>query len=169
MKAVLALFVFSLPLLAQNQSPAVPAACGDLKVSVAVSLDNSQHAVAQPEPGTARVYFIQDTGLSATFAYPTTKIGVDGQWVGANKKDSYFSVSLEPGDHHLCAAIQSSIVRRDVELAHLPAEAGKVYFYRTRIILSKGSPEYLGFVPIDSDEGAYLIASYPLSRSHARK
>lgn len=42
---------------------------------------------------------------------------------------------MSPAEHHLCAAIQSSFVRRDVEHAHLTAEAGKLSFYRTRIIL----------------------------------
>jgi hypothetical protein len=167
MKAVLVLFICCFPLLAQSQPST--AACGNLNLSMAVNLDNSRHSVVQPEPGKARIYFIQDTGLDVTIAYPTTKIGIDGAWVGANKKNSWFSVSVEPGEHHLCAAIQSSFVRKDVELAHLKAEAGKVYFYRTRIIDSRSGPEYLGFVPVDSDEGEYLIASYPLAEAHARK
>lgn len=136
---------------------------------MAVKLDDSQQPPEQPQPGMAQIYFIQDTGLTITLAYPTTKIGIDGKWVGANKKDSYFAVFVTPGEHHLCAAIQSSIVRNNIELAHFTAEAGKVYFYRTRIIASRDGLDYLGFLPVDSDQAAYLIASDPLATAHARK
>lgn len=169
LKCTPAVFLLTVPLFAQNQPPAPTAACGNFRVSMAVDLDNSQHSVSQPEPGKARIYFIQDTGLAITVAYPTTKIGIDGTWVGANKKDSYFSVAVDPGEHHFCAEIQSSLVPNDIELAHLTTEAGKVYYYRTRIVMSKGGPIYLGLVPVDSDEASYMIASYPLATAHARK
>ncbi len=152
-----------------TDQPAMAPACGDMNVSMAVKLSNANQTVAEPEPDKAEIYFIQDTGLGTTLAYPTTKIGIDGKWVGANKKDSYFSVPVDPGEHHLCAAIQSSYLRNDIELAHLTTEAGKVYYYRTRIIMSKDGPVYLGFVPVDSDEAQYMIASYPEATAHARK
>ncbi len=111
---------FSLPLVAQNE-PATPAACGDLQVSLAVKLDKAHPPQAQPEPGKALVYFIQDMGAAftlgystTTVGYPTTKIGIDGEWVGANKQNSWFSVDVAPGEHHLCAAVQSSFVPRDI-------------------------------------------------------
>jgi hypothetical protein len=55
---------------------------------------------------------------------------------------------------------------RLVSLAHFSAEAGKVYFFRTRIV--KAGPQiFLDFDP--SDEGKLLIASYPMSIPPARK
>jgi hypothetical protein len=53
--------------------PAVTAACGPEKASFNVKLDESQHALAQPEPGKAGVYFIQETAADS-FAV-TTMIG----------------------------------------------------------------------------------------------
>jgi hypothetical protein len=53
-------------------------------------------------------------------------------------------------------------------MAHLEAEAGKVYYYRTRLVLSR-SVELLELEPIDSDQGKYLIASFPLSVSTPKK
>ncbi|MFZ0338886.1 MAG: hypothetical protein WAL45_12690 [Terracidiphilus sp.] len=55
--------------------PAVPpasatAACGNFSVSMAVKLDDSQQPPEQPQPGMAQIYFIQDTGLTITLAYP---------------------------------------------------------------------------------------------------
>jgi hypothetical protein len=57
---------------------------------------------------------------------------------------------------------------RLVSLAHFSAEAGKVYFFQTRIV--KAGPQiFLDLDPIDSDEGKLLIASYPMSIPPARK
>lgn len=167
MKALIAaLFLFALPLLAQNQSTAPAAACGSLQVSMAVKLDSSQHMLQQPQPGKALIYFIHDAGRDAGFTYPSTRIGMDGKWVSANKNSSWFSLPLEPGEHHLCAAIQYPFTATVVALAHINAEAGQVYFYRTTYL---SGTAYLDLQPIDSDEGAYLIASFPLARAHARK
>jgi hypothetical protein len=117
----------------------------------------------------ALVYFIQDTGKWPTLAYPTTKIGIDGKWVGANKKNSYFAVSLGPGEHHLCAVIQSSFASSDPEFAHLTAEAGKTYYFRTRIFFAEKTAEYFSLVPADVDEAKYLIESFPLATAQPRK
>jgi len=168
--AALLSFLF-VPLIAQAQTPATPSACGDLRVSMAVDLDNAHHDIAQPEPGKATIYFIQDTGtFLKTPAYPTSKIGIDGNWVGTNKKNSYFSVSIDPGERHLCAAVQSSFVHeKTIALAHFTAEAGKVYFYRTKMFFADTNLEYFDLNPVDQDEAAYLISFYPLAKAQTRK
>jgi hypothetical protein len=124
--------------------------------------------LAQPDPGKARVYFFQDAGTSHTLGYPTVKLAIDGAWVGANHGNSYFSVSVEPGEHHVCVTLQSSLVAQRVELTHFTAEAEKVYHYRTRLVMSR-TVELLDLDPIDSDQGKYLIASFPLSVSNPKK
>jgi hypothetical protein len=152
---------------ASPQSPANATACGQ-QVSYRVSLDKKQHTPAQPEPGKALVYFIHDAGTGVVLAYPTTLYALDGAWVGANHGDSYFAVSVDPGVHHVCSALQSSFIDQRVELAHLNAEAGKTYYYRTRLIVSRAI-ELLDLQPIDSDQGSFLAASYALSVSKPRK
>lgn len=154
----------SRPLIGQAPSTAIHAACGDLRQKMAVDLASRPKTVQQPEPGKALIYFIQDTGYP-TWS-PLTKIGIDGKWVGANKRNSFFSVNVAPGEHHLCAVIQSFYLAKILQLAHLTVEPGKVYYYRTRIVLQ---PEYLSFEPVDSDDGAYLVASYHLATAHAQK
>ena len=152
------------------QAPPTPstAACGRDDVSFKVKLDDSQHTLTQPDPGKARVYFPQDAGTNMTLGYPTVKLALDGAWVGANHGNSYFSVSIQTGEHHVCVMLQSSLVAQRVELAHFTAEADKVYYYRTRIVMSR-SMELLELEPIDSDQGRYLIASFPLSVSSHKK
>jgi hypothetical protein len=166
MKVLVAVFILCVPLMAQSQTPKVLAACGDANVDLSVDLDKKTHDMAAPQPDQAVVYFIQETGLTINIAYPTTKVGLDGKWIGANKKNSYFSFNVAPGEHHLCVAIQSSIVHEDGELLHFTAEAGKAYYFRTRILWGKDVPQYLNVSPVDSDEAGYLIQSYPLARLH---
>ncbi|MFZ0684841.1 MAG: hypothetical protein WAM89_04810 [Terriglobales bacterium] len=154
--------------LAQVPPAASTAACGPDKVSFRVKLDESQHTLSQPDSGKARVYFLHDAGSGSILGYPTVKLALDGAWVGANHGNSYFPVSVEPGEHHVCVTLQSSLVAQRVELAHFTAEADKIYYYRTRLVVSR-SVELLELDAIDSDQGKYLIASFPLSVSNPKK
>ncbi len=87
---------------------------------------------------------------------------------GSNQKSSYFSVSIEPGEHHVCATAKfhSTAVGQPLALANFTAEAGKTYYYRTQLFLR---PVVLDLEQIDSDQAKYLIASYPLSVSTPKK
>jgi hypothetical protein len=100
----------------------------------------------------------------------STKVAVDGAWIGANHHNSYLSFAVDPGEHHLCANWQSHIGRmsRVVGLSHFTAEAGKVYFFRTRTIGANG-PTFFDVEPIDSDQGRLFIASILMSVSHPKK
>jgi hypothetical protein len=167
-KIVALVMLFAAAALGQALPAGSTAACGGGNVSFKVKLDDSQHALVLLEPGKARVYFLQEAGTSHTTLYPTVKIGMDGAWIGANHGNSYFSVSAEPGEHHLCVSLQSSFVAQRVELAHFTAEAEKVYYYRTRLVMSR-SVELLELEPIDSDQGKYLIETFPLSNSTPKK
>jgi hypothetical protein len=148
--------------------PAPTAACGPANASFKVNLSESQHTLTQPDAGKARIYFVHDAGTSATLGYPTVKFAIDGAWVGANHGNSYFSVSVDPGEHHVCVTLQSSLVEQRVELLQFKAAADKVYYYRTRLVMSR-SVELLEIDPIDSDQGKYLVASFPLSVSSPKK
>lgn len=168
MKGKLFFLVFAFSVLAQAQTGSLPVACGPGDESFKVRLDHNPPAAPPLEPGKARIYFIHDAHSSWPAGYPTSPVAMDGKWLGANHGDSYFFVSIEPGEHHLCAALQSSIVDQSIELAHFTAEAGKTYYYRTRLILSR-SVELMELEPIDGDQGSYLIASYALSVSKHKK
>jgi Protein of unknown function (DUF2846) len=168
MRVSLVAFLFAAITSASAQNPfgPLPRACGPNDVSFTVKLDKSSHSLTPPEPGKARIYFLQDTGVTAISSSPTepTMFGVDGAWVGAIHGKSYFSMSIDPGEHHLCAALKFNREGRTAVLAHLQVEAGRTYFYRMRLI-----EDLLGLDPVDSDEGSYLIANYPLSVFQPRK
>jgi hypothetical protein len=160
MRIALIMMFLAASAFAQDQSAVAKAACGPNDTDFEVKLDKSKHALTQPEPGKARVYFIQDLGrISCIGACGKTKIGMDGTWVGAIRHNSYFSVSVEPGEHHMCANPGPVVA-----LLHFNAEAGKVYYFRTRDFATATQILFY-FDPIDSDQGQYLIASYPLSVS----
>lgn len=162
MRVIALVMLFSAFALAQTSPASRTPACGPETVNFNVKRDDAQHTVAQADPGKARVYFIHDAGSTSVVGYPTVKLAVDGSWIGANHGNSYFSVSLTPGEHHICVTLQSSLVAPRVELAHITAAADTVYYYRTRLVVSR-SVELLELDPIDSDQGNYLITTFPLS------
>ena len=148
--------------------PAVPAACGPDNVYYKVRLNDAPPVDTRPLPGEALVYFIHDSGGSSRVGYPTTRMALDGKWVGANHGDSYFSISVTPGEHHVCAALQTSLFEEEVELAHFTAVSGTTYYFRTRLILSRAI-EVLELERADSDQGDYLANLFPLSESKTKK
>jgi hypothetical protein len=170
MRTTLVVMLLAACAFAQEGAGVVSTACGPKGTNFDATLDRSQHPLAPSETGKARVYFIQDIGvINCIGACLTMKIGLDGAWVGADQRDSYFSVSVEPGEHHVCANRQSHFARANqmVALAHFTAEAGKVYYFRTRTFGDKNQA-LLDLDPIDSDQGQYLVATFPLSVARAK-
>jgi hypothetical protein len=172
MRTALIFFLLAVPALAQDKAgtAAAPPACGPDNVKFDVKLDKSQHMLAQPEKGKALVYFIQDKGPQSfgIGAAVETVIALDGSRVGANRNNSYLSVSVEPGEHHVCSTMQSIMEHPFRELAHFKAAAGEIYYFRVRVILTRAGLNFFLY-PVDSDEAQYLIAAYPLSVSHFKK
>jgi len=162
MKSALIALLFAASAFAQGPSAVATSACGPKDASFDVRLDKTQHPLAQPDPGKALVYFIQEKGSDALAV--TTKIGIDGAWVGANKNSSYFAVSVEPGVHHVCANVQS-FRGHPVGLVHFTAEAGNVYYFDARVVYGEASDLYFFLGAVDSDQARYLVDSLALSVS----
>jgi hypothetical protein len=162
MRSAFIALLFAASAFAQEPAVIATSACGPEGGSFRVKLDQSQHTLAQPDPGKALAYFLQEKGTDA-FAV-TTKIGIDGAWVGANKNSSYFAVSVDPGEHHVCANVQSFRGHR-VGLVHFTAETGKVYYFDARVAYGEGADLYFFLGAVDSDQARYLIDSLALSES----
>lgn len=176
MKTILALFLFVVATLghglAQDQHAiaAAQAACGPNNVRFDVNLDGLQHPAPPPDPDKALVYIVQEMGQEKCKGCALTKLGLDGNWVGANNGDSYFYFSTEPGEHHLCLNWQSHFGWRSkaFAMANFTAEAGRVYYFRARIF--PGHLDYsFDLDPINGDQGKFLVASSIYSVSQARK
>ena len=174
MRMILAILLFSVPAFAQNAPPAPVAAgavCGNLTNAMFdVRTDNGEHA-AQPVAGKALVYFLQDDTNYISRPRPTTRLAMDGAWLGATHSDSYFYFSVEPGEHHLCAIWQAGGFdpSSGAAAAHFTAVAGQIYYFRVQNGSLQDGTKTIEFGPLDSDEGQLLINRYAFSSSSAKK
>ncbi len=176
MKTVLVVFLLSVSAFAQNLSvAAAESACGPGNVQFVIKTNNNAHQLAHPDPGKALVYVVEDQKFKVVNDV-TTRVGVDGAWVGANRGNSYFSFSLEPGEHHLCTDWISDFLPngRLVSLTSFNAESGAVYYVRARTSASPTSGKAGAGASIDldlvnEDEGRLLVASSELSLSQEKK
>lgn len=150
---------------AQCGAASLPSACGNDKVTYDVSTQAGQPVPPSPAEGKARIVIVEvKYGLDVT-----ARIGLDGQWIGADKGDSYFALDVSPGVHHLCANWQSSLQSRDrqVGLLAFNAEAGKVYYFEVKVIMSKYFEDFT-FAPLNEDEGRYLVTMDKLATATPR-
>lgn len=140
-----------------------PATCGPATVDFVVKQDQPE-PISGPESGKALVYVIQDYG------HLPIRVGLDGAWIGANHGTSYFSFSVPPGEHHLCANWQSKMAEYSslYSLANFTAEPGTIYYFRTRAWISE-TTLFCDLDPLNSDEGRYLATTTPLAVSHTKK
>jgi hypothetical protein len=167
-KIILSVVLLTGSALAQSSSAFAGSACGPQAVSFTVERGDSQPAVEQIQPGKALIYFVQEINGAIALGTPVTRIGLDGAWAGALKHNSYFSVSVDPGEHHACMNVQTNnSLGKLVAFAHLTVEAGKVYYLGTQV-LQTPNWTHLEIGPLDSDQAKYLIASTFLSVSHSK-
>ncbi len=121
-----------------NLTPQRQAGCGLDQARFEVKRDAHSHPTRTPEPGKALVYVFGDSELDNTPIHIgglITRVGVDGEWVGAYEHKSYIYFSVDPGEHRLCTSQQSSLkTRRDNNASAITftAEPGKVYYFRTQ-------------------------------------
>ncbi len=175
-KTLLVVLLFAGPVWAQDQAAGALAAagCGPDKVDFAVRKDKKQHPTGQVEPGKALVYVFGDETRDADVSYfggPTVKLGVDGTWMGATQYQSYFFFPVSTGGHRMCAGWQSSIekIAKVRTAASFRAEAGEVYYFRVVSERRQKREPAIRIEPLDSAEGALLIASSALGVSKTKK
>jgi Protein of unknown function (DUF2846) len=173
MKTIMVVLLCISGVLAQDKSAIAKAAaaCGPDNIKFDVTHPEASQAPTVLETGKALVYVIeQENAICDSDSCPTTtKIGLNGSWIGANRGNSYFSFAVPPGEHHVCVKWQSrfSIANRVPALAGFTAEAGKTYYFRARFISSKFQ-SYLDLEAINDDQGRFFVASYPLSIAHTK-
>jgi len=96
------------------------------------------------------------------------RVGVDGNWVGANNGKSYFFFQVPPGEHNICAEWQSGTFKKTSErigeAMELTAEAGKTYYLRLIFGYQRMSLEVE-----DGAEGHFLIGSSLYATSQVKK
>ena len=177
-RLILVVLFLTSPLFAQDDAAAARAAagCGSEQVNFTVKADKKQHPAPQPEGGKGLVYVFADVtpgNYGDGVLGITTRVGLDGAWVGANSSHSYFFFAVSPGDHRLCTNWQSSVGWRSkvAKAVTLTAEAGKIYYFRTKMLPTseRQNEVIMKLEPLDPAEGQLLIASSSLSTSQPKK
>jgi hypothetical protein len=177
MKTILFIFLLgsvSLSLAQQNSAHqgAAPG-CGPDKQKFDVAASRNQPVAMQPDPAKALIYIIQDDSHFESRPRPTTRVGVDGDWIGATHSDSYFQAALDPGEHHLCTSWQGFVgigIGTRVAAMHFTAEAGKSYYFQVKDkFIRDHGPADMELAAINSDEGQLLVGKLPVSSSHPKK
>ncbi|MGB9408645.1 MAG: hypothetical protein WCA89_13995 [Terracidiphilus sp.] len=142
---------------------ALPDSCGKEGVQFKVTTQPIPIDFKALDAGKAQIVFLESemtAGMVLNGA--ETRLGVDGAWVGATKGNSYFSLSLIPGQHHLCANWPADFAPEWAltGLASLNAKPGEVYYYRIKIRhirLEQIDEHSLDLSPVNEDEGKYLV------------
>lgn len=152
-----------------NAKTVLPDACGADSVKFDVKAEKNHPAPAGPADGKAQIVFIDTVPQEGPFM-PSVRYGVDGNWAGANKGNSYFTIDVDPGVRHLCVSAQgvrSSVAKDFVDMATLTVEAGKVYYFESAFnaIGGHGGGGILsfGFAPVDEDQGKYRVKAWKLA------
>jgi len=173
MKLVLALLItVSFAAAQPNSSSSLTApGCGPATARFEVKTTD-QPPSPQMEPGKALVYFVQDDSTFDTRPRPTTRFAVDGNWMGATHSNSYLYISLDPGEHHLCASWQGSYESWGsgyyAGALHFTAEAGKTYYFSARNFAGRYNTPSVDFRPLDSDEFQLILPRLELSVSRPK-
>jgi hypothetical protein len=155
-------------------------ACGSNDVIFEVETEQSKTAPAPPAAGKAQIVLIENENqMVGTFMWATVRFGVDGAWVGANYKNSYFIVTVNPGAHRLCARWQASgPYKKAVDVASFTAEAGKVYYFAAYVRSketgddaenSAGRNIVFGLSQLTEDEGRNRVKARLLATSRPIK
>ena len=96
----------------------------------------------------------------------STLLGADGKWLGALKRGTYFSASVDAGEHHLCARAHIGLWNH-LSLRKLNAEAGETYSFVARFVNEVSYNEF-AISQVDPDQGRYLVAQAKFSESRPK-
>jgi hypothetical protein len=173
--AVLLLCAAFVPV-AQARATTLPDACGDDKVKFDVKTEVSKTAPAPPAEGKAQIVLIENENHRiGSFMYATVRFGLDGAWAGANSNNSYFTVTVAPGVHHLCASWQSALsgLKKKIDVTSFTAEPGKIYYFAANVmVIPTGDNDAnieFSLSQLNEDEGQYRVKAWKLATSKPKK
>jgi len=152
-------------------STTLPDSCGSDKVKFDIEKTKSDGTLPPVSEGKSRIVFIDTvlwTGVHIGGGGNTTRFGIDGTWVGATSGNSYFTIEIAPGEHHLCSAEQGvfSAKKDTVNMTSFTAEAGKTYFFEYKVNMQaayKANLKTASLSAVDGDEGKYRLKSLQIS------
>ncbi len=154
----------------------LPDSCGDPKTKFDVTTHKSTTALPTPDTNKALIVFIQPARQLSCIGCTAQKYAMDGQWVGATQKDSYFSLQVEPGQHHFCS---TGPFPNEIAIRSFEVKANTTYFLQARAIVTRepiteeehdsqvipaGKKTFpYGMSLLDEEKGRFLIKSYEVA------
>jgi hypothetical protein len=163
------------PVQALAKSKAIlPDGCGDDSVNFDAKQEKESPPFAGPAAGKALIVF-SESMPNEMRVQTTTRFGVDGAWAGATKGDSYFTLSVDPGEHNLCASMQSAPNRMKktfTQMQTLTAEAGKVYYFEAAVNVignANAGIASFDFSQLPEKDGKYRIKAWKFATSKPKK
>jgi len=172
----------------QASGPQANGACGPSNEDWDVTTNDKTHPTAAAEPNRAHIYLIQDDTEYVPHPRPSVRFGIDGQWAGATHSNSYFFVSVDPGEHHLCIRWQGAVGaggqhRESDSVLELSAEAGQDYYFVAHDVYSGGDSrpgqpnrpnepppsQFVIFRPANSDQAMMMMSRFAFATSTPKK
>jgi hypothetical protein len=136
-------------------------ACGVNNTKFKMKPDTLSAGTITPPAGKALIYVIE-LMPGGNFLTTHVKVGADGNWLAQLSGQTFISVAVEPGVHHLCAQYEGSVAASGLGstvLHRLDAEAGQTYYLLYRGVITKDAGEVGFFNLVDEDEGRYALQS----------
>lgn len=146
-------------------------ACGPNDAKFSVHEGGPSPSFSGLSKSKARIIVFSEAISLATGCKFTTRVGMDGKWIGATCAGSYASTDVDPGEHHLCTNLSSKKAAKYTALYSFTAEPGRVYYFRAQIIDTisfVNSTFAMHLEPINEDEGRLLLAIRPSSESRLK-
>ena len=153
----------SLVLVVEARASVLPPACGDDKIKFDVTTQKDPPAPAPPQAGKAQIVFVEDQNGEHSPFHPwdVVRFGMDGAWVGANMGNSYFTLDVAPGMHHLCVSVQGW--RKSFDLVPINAEPGKIYYIAGQVTESMYYYDFR-LTQLNDDQAEYRLKNWQLSK-----
>jgi hypothetical protein len=166
---LLAAASLTLPAFSQTPAPAKTTGCGDPAIHFDVESDRGLHP-SPIAPGRALVFFIEDDEDVAGFRKPTTRVGIDGKWVGATHGSTYFFFYVDPGQHRLCTDWQDASVfsrkAQPTSSLDFTASAGSTYYFRVTNTFRGAAKTGMSLAPVKTDNPEDLLGDYLFAFFH---
>jgi len=135
-----------------------------------------------PLPGKAMIVVLQNDADFDTHPKPTTRVGLDGDWLGAVRSSTYLLLQADPGEHHLCASWQQNRFNFRYERSassHFVVESGHVYYFQihdfryqppvANVEMGHTDEPDMTLDPIEKDAAEVLLDVYDLSVSRLKR
>jgi hypothetical protein len=150
------------------------AGCGPANVKLSVKTDKHQHPSTAPEAGKALLVVFTQYEIderTQLIGHVTTRVGLNGNWIGANHQGSAFTYAIEPGAHRVCSDVQpfGPAAQKLSGAVDLVAEAGVTYYYRVVVSQLPKMPLSLRVEPMQQAEGLLTASNAALSTSAPKK